>query len=300
MTIHKLERYAKKLIKNKGFSEEKEKEVYAEILDHMILLYEERLELGEDSNQAFKNVKSEFNETQIFPCEAMENYYIENNQKTFNWKTQIKVLSIQNIVYFSLLVILSNSFSTQFEYKLLIGAIDAVVISITGIYLYKLFKDTLLIIKSFLKCNMAFFISRIGIVAVITFLNGKVYLFLDNFWGFIFLNIISVLLITLINRNSNKKQVIRRHNSATMWGILCIGVLAMLGYALFPNNSVLVKGVFELLVSDNISRVDKNIFYMVVNKRMLIPNFGMYVVLLLGGAELLHRGKLRLAKNAEI
>lgn len=278
--MKKLINYTHKLTANMGLSEEKAKDVSAEILDHLLLLKTDFIQSGLDEVTAESKAIKQFEQTDSFQSNLAHYAKYNNKNNRFSFKLWLKSTLMMALVFFFTLVLINFiGIPWLIESQMTLAYL---LVSVTSIFFFlRNLNHSKYRSLAFLLCQLIF----LGLTEL-AFWGLRIYLYpkaifseisyLPEF-SFILLALLSSYLLYLLQ---DAQTQISHYKLLTglLWGL---NTLLIVLYVLTPNRWFFLRKIIMSLLDADISHVEKSIFYMVINHKLFIPNIGLIAALLI-------------------
>lgn len=152
------------------------------------------------------------------------------------------------------------------------------------------------IVKNIIICNSMFFIlEKIFIVFFSLFVSSTTGRTFEASWlfkssyafnvsyllSFIIFTIISIVVTKYTNTKifMNKKNIYDWNLGMTI--LFYISIILTILYSLIPNRFYLLSKILINIIGTDITNVSKNIFYLIINNNVFIPNIGLLLIVIL-------------------
>lgn len=283
--MNEIEQFIQSVLNSRGINEQDKKELELELTDHLNSLKLDYIKNGYDEKEAIELCIKEFGEPNTLG-NTLKRYLVSKN------KGSILTVSnkINGILLMCFIYLCTTLFYTLVMNEILTGLYYPLVTftTVSGIYLYINLKiyDNSAKIKYFSFFLISFFlIERILVFFFYTFSNylrgGNLGLVpILNWFYVIFYIFFSTFALVLlkINKINTFDKIRNPYDSQIKIALLFVismGLNAL--YYLFPNRWYPLFVLVERLLGKPINEVHRNIFYLLINNRYVVPNFGLLI-----------------------
>lgn len=294
--------YIKELLDERGINEQDKKDLEFEIKDHLMLLENEYLIKGLSEKDAIKLSIKDFGESNFIGNSIKKNLPSHNKYPDFTFKERAQCLLSMFLVYFIYIFVLSYAtFLSQISDSLFFYLGMAIVVTLTSFILVnKKVNDNKNKLKNIISCNIQFFIIEKVFMSlfilIISSIRGGNGFSLFNTYIFNWIYILSFILFTscsvIITKHVMNKITLNLknnyNNTITSTILFIISVLFMILYILIPNRFYVLRKIIISILGSDITNVSKNIFFMVINNSLVIPNIGLVILIILCIRLILH------------
>lgn len=283
--MSEFKKYIHSILENNGFNEASKIELECEFNDHLTMLKDEYLSKGYSEEEAVKLAIKAFGENYKISSELKDVIYYNNRCTSLDIKNTVKFLFYMFITYFFGMWLVANNLYVNRSYDPGISIVYFLTALISFICINIKVKNKTNCIKSILICNIIFLICQNLIMfCLISFRQGFFSLpntsLVPQFYFLLFTIIFISLTYTFRNKASHKKIFVYDFNmlSIVLWSI---SVILISLYSLIPNKFFILRKLIVMILNDEIFDVKKNLFFILINKTLFIPNVGLLCLLIL-------------------
>lgn len=287
--MNEIEQFIQLVLNSRGINEQDKKELELELTDHLNSLKLDYIKNGYDEKEAIELCIKEFGEPNTLG-NNLKRYLVSKN------KVSILTLSnkINGLLLMCFIYLCTTLFYTLVLNKTLTGLYYLLVTftTISGIYVYVNLKlyDNSAKIKYFSFYLISFFLIERSLVFLFYIFSnylrggnlGLVPILNLSYLAFYILFSVFALVLLKIDTNNTFNKVRNPYNSQIKIVILFVismGLNAL--YYLFPNRWYPLFVLVEKLLGKPINEVNRNIFYLVINNKYIVPNFGLLIFIAL-------------------
>lgn len=301
--MHEFDAYISELLNERGINDQDKEDLRCEMMDHLILLKDEYLKKGLSEKEAAEAAIKDFGDSNSVGNNIKINLPSLNKSVDFSSKERLSCIVEMFLVYF-ILRYLFGTITDDFTNIIFYTIISVGVILTSFILVNKKLRNEKNRIKNIIICNTGFFISEkiimcvYGIVWLTVvdksrsftnllktynncyFLNWK-YMSL-----FILLTIFSILLTKFLGKRIFDNMRNTYNHNAGAVSLFIISILLIMPYVYIQyNNSYYTRCMLMNIISRmtglNITDININILFMVVNSRFVVPNVGFALIIIL-------------------
>ncbi|AEB74961.1 permease prefix domain 1-containing protein [Clostridium botulinum] len=267
-----------------------------EIKDHLMLLKLDYIKKGYSEGESIRLAIRDFGEENFIGREIKRNLPSKNKAKIFYKEDKIKCILDMFLSYY--LFIFLSEIIFEIDHKtLMFNILLATIPSLVGfiyinikvinnnknIYNLKFILVLYFIIEKLIMSSLAliyYYIKPSKFILYGVFKNYYVF----NKKYIISYSIVVIVLILIqlyINKNErmNIKNTCNLKVSSTILGVLSL--LLMIAYYLIPNRWYFLYCTIEKIIQSNIEVVSKNIIFILINNKIIIPNLGLIIFIFL-------------------
>lgn len=290
MSKKEFDTFIEKITKNKGLNKENKENLKYEIQDHLLMLKDEYLKKGYSEKIAIKLALKSFGENNDILDKSIG--LMDNRIKDFSIKHMILMFLGMNMFYIvlaSIFMLLKGDFSKWGVYENIANII--ILIIITHI-INSIVNNKKNIIKNILINSFVYWISiKVLMPICIYFVYNNIYTnalasipFKIDFYN-IMIFIATIIICILITyfykvKNDIKDKIVGNTINRIIKILFFLGIscVLMLIYYLIPNRCNIIRRILISLINNDIKDVSKNILFMTINKWLIIPNIGFYLI----------------------
>lgn len=289
--------YIKNLLNERGINEQDKEDLYYEIKDHLMLLKNEYISKGLSEGESVKLAIKQFGDSNFIGNNIKRNLPSNNKLKDFTYKESAKCLLNTFLIYFVFICLSATVFNVIVRSALFNISLALVVTLTSFIFINNKLNTKRNKIKNILVCNILFFIIEKAFMSIFTILAlnirggsaDSLIITLKNSYIFNPVYNIAFVLLTLGSIIATKyiwdiffENIRNTYNSTFVSTILfSISILLLFMYYLIPNRFYILRKIIINLMGSDITSVNKNILFIVINKGFVIPNIGLVLLVLL-------------------
>jgi hypothetical protein len=297
------EAYIKELLSERGINEHDKKDLEFEIEDHLLLLKNEYVDKGLSEKDAIKSSIKDFGESNFIGNSIKNNLPSHNKFIDFSSKERMNCLLEMFLIYF-VFKFIGNVEQNAYSNSMISYAIMTIPVLCTSfIFINKKLKDEKNKIKNIVLCNTLFFIlekiimSGYGIFRLIVvdkisvtihIINGAKSLYLFDFQYIItfLLGTLCSIILTKLLSNKLLKGIKNTYNYSVKSTVISItSILLMLLYLLTLNMNTYSLGLItdriQHITGFNIVSINGNPLFTIMNDKLIVPNIGLFVLIML-------------------
>lgn len=290
--MDRINKFIDDLLSERGITKDDRKDLEVELLDHLMLLKQEYIDSGYNESEAIELAINNFGDTNEIGNSIKKALPSRNKYTDFSKIEISKSVLFMLVGYFITIFYVSTLGSmnyNSFTFYLLISSIP-IIIGFMYINL-KITTKNKRIKNLFLSLTM-FFIAERMLMILIYSIGYVVYtnrtanitdlLDFKYFFTFLMLGIISIG-ITIILSNKTVSKIRNPYNAKITSNLLWISSIAlMLLYYVFPNRWYLICRLVESIIDSEVKYVSKNILFLTINHKIILPNIGLIIFVVMG------------------
>lgn len=279
------------LLDSRGITKEDREDLKIELLDHMMLLKQEYVENGYDEYEAIELAIKNFGDTNEIGNSIKKTLPSRNRYNDFSKLEVAKTVLFMLVGYFLTIFYIVSFAELNYEGFLYNTIIASIPIIIGFAYINLKVITKIKRVKNLLVSFAIFFLAEkvltilIYVVGYGFYLNRVVNLtdFLDVKYivMFLMLGIISVIITNFLSDEVVLK-IRNPYNAKITSNLLWFSSVAlMVLYYLFPNRWYLLCRFVESIIGSDVAYVNKNILFLTINNKIVLPNIGLIIFLIL-------------------
>lgn len=289
--MDKINKFLNDLLNQRGLTKDDREDLRIELLDHILLLKQEYMDKGHTEEMAINLALKNFGDVHSVGNNIKRSLPSRNRYTDFSRTELFKSVLFMLISYFISLFCISTF--QDINYKTITFDISALAIPIIVLFIYINLKLTLRAkrIKNLIISLVLFFITERIIIAILSMINNNSYhsnysisaILLNTnhlltflvlaLICFVFTSILSDRVVLKIRNPYNSK-----FTTSLLW-FLSISLTVL--YYLFPNRLYLLCSLVERIIGSEVTHVSKNLFFLVINYKIVVPNIGIIMLLVL-------------------
>lgn len=288
--MNEFDQFISKIVDGRGINTEDRELLRKELLDYLNSSKVDNLKLGLNEQEAINKAIESFGNINDHG-NNLKHLLLSNNKKScFNIIDILKTIALMFIIYFIILFTLNATTLIFYSkgYNLLLSSIPIIIGTLYT--LLKFYKKEVILYFLYITLSLFFCISNLFEIIFDYFsyyLRNAISLIEIHFnIEYIISYIITTIIIIIIIKITPEKFLknIRSLNeySINSFLLFIISILLMMVYYLFPNKCYpLYVIISKLFNNKDIICSTKNIFVMILNDNILIPNLGLFILLFL-------------------
>ncbi|KEI01788.1 hypothetical protein ADU90_11865 [Clostridium botulinum] len=294
--MKEFDKFINNLLDTSGINDFDKMDLKDEIQDHLMLLKLDYINKGYSESDSIKLAIRDFGQENFIGREIKTNLPSKNRTKVFYKKDKIKCILGMFLSYY--LFIFFSEIIFEIDHRTLIfNILLAIIPSLFGfIYInIKVINNNKNIYNLNFILILYFIIEKIimsSLILIYYYIKPNKFILYRVFKNYYVFNkeyiisyIIVFIVFILIQLYINKKEIINIKNtcdlklSSVILGDLSI--LLMIAYYLFPNRWCFLYCLIEKIIHSNVEIISKNLLFIVINNKMVIPNLGLILFIFL-------------------
>ncbi|KGM95818.1 membrane protein [Clostridium novyi A str. 4552] len=294
--MRKFDKFIDDFLDKSGINDFDKKDLKDEIRDHLMLLKLDYINKGYSESDAIRLSIKDFGKDNSIGKEVRKNLPSKNKAMILSKKDKVKCIIYMFLSYF-LFIFLSETVFEISHKTILFNVLLGIIPSLVGfIYMnIKMISDKNKVYNLKIILLIYFIIEKLimSCFALISgyILRGKLIVGIQVKSSYMFNNIyISsyiifsvVIIITQTCLDKNKIIDIKSPYSSKSSSVIVggISIILMISYYLFPNKWYFIHCLIEKIIHSDIEVVSKNLLFIFINNKIIIPNVGLMLFIYL-------------------
>lgn len=289
--MDRINKFIDDLLSERGITKDDRRDLELELLDHMMLLKQEYIDKGYNEAEAIELAINNFGDTNEIGNSIKKALPSRNKYTDFSKMEISKSVLFMLVGYFITIFYVSTLGSMNYDSFTFYLLISSIPIIIGFMYINLKITTKNKRIKNLLISLTIFFISERLLMVLIYRIGYIVYtnraanitdlLDFKYFVTFLILGVISISITTILS-NKTVSKIRNPYNAKITSNLLWISSIAlMLLYYLFPNRWYLLCRLVESIIGSEVSYVNKNILFLTVNHKIMLPNIGLIIFIVM-------------------
>lgn len=291
--MNRINKFIDDLLNQRGITKEDKEDLKTELLDHVVLLKEEYLVKGYNDNEAINLALNDFGDANEIGNNIKENLPSSNRYTDFSVIEFLKTILFMLLGYATALVYIVSFTEIHYESILFYIIISAVPIIIGFFYVNLKLTSRIKRIKIISKLLIVFLLFERLIMLFIYILSSRfgsknTIMEFNKLLNIRYITVYCILLvISIIITYTLSEHIVLKiknpYNAKPISNLLWFSsVVLMILYYLLPNRWYLLRSLFENIIGNKVSHVEKNIIFLTINYKIIIPNVGLVLFIIMG------------------